>query len=208
MRVGEGRIRLEDIRMTWAGPEQHLCPRSDSPESISSQSREIRRSGQVRLSAWLQKQPALPGVCGWRLGMAAGREAASSTAVTRVLGVLCGASSALGRGSPSQLPFLPGCTIFENCKSCRNGSWGGTLDDFYIKGIYCAECRAGWYGGDCMSKCPARAGKRGRGRERRGRARAVLCFSRCSCTVISGEGTGRRGQTATFTAGKASFPVC
>ncbi|KAF1660023.1 Inactive serine protease PAMR1, partial [Aptenodytes patagonicus] len=44
----------------------------------------------------------------------------------------------------------PGCTIFENCKSCRNGSWGGTLDDFYIKGIYCEECRAGWYGGDCM----------------------------------------------------------
>ncbi|KAM6308289.1 inactive serine protease PAMR1 isoform 2-T2 [Aegotheles albertisi] len=44
----------------------------------------------------------------------------------------------------------PGCTIFENCKFCRNGSWGGTLDDFYIKGIYCAECRAGWYGGDCM----------------------------------------------------------
>ncbi|NXM64997.1 PAMR1 protease, partial [Illadopsis cleaveri] len=44
----------------------------------------------------------------------------------------------------------PGCTIFENCKSCRNGSWGGTLDDFYIKGMYCAECRAGWYGGDCM----------------------------------------------------------
>ncbi|KAM9238668.1 inactive serine protease PAMR1 isoform 2-T2 [Leptosomus discolor] len=45
----------------------------------------------------------------------------------------------------------PGCTIFENCKSCRNGSWGGTLDDFYIKGIYCAECRPGWYGGDCMT---------------------------------------------------------
>ncbi|XP_009471123.1 PREDICTED: inactive serine protease PAMR1 isoform X3 [Nipponia nippon] len=45
----------------------------------------------------------------------------------------------------------PGCTIFENCKSCRNGSWGGTLDDFYIKGMYCAECRAGWYGGDCMT---------------------------------------------------------
>ncbi|KAM9554996.1 inactive serine protease PAMR1 isoform 6-T6 [Guaruba guarouba] len=44
----------------------------------------------------------------------------------------------------------PGCTIFENCKSCRNGSWGGTLDDFYIKGIYCSACRAGWYGGDCM----------------------------------------------------------
>ncbi|XP_008496851.1 inactive serine protease PAMR1 isoform X3 [Calypte anna] len=45
----------------------------------------------------------------------------------------------------------PGCTIFENCKSCRNGSWGGKLDNFYIKGIYCAECRAGWYGGDCMT---------------------------------------------------------
>ncbi|XP_009893899.1 PREDICTED: inactive serine protease PAMR1 isoform X3 [Charadrius vociferus] len=45
----------------------------------------------------------------------------------------------------------PGCTIFENCKSCHNGSWGGTLDDFYIKGIYCAQCRAGWYGGDCMT---------------------------------------------------------
>ncbi|XP_061466758.1 inactive serine protease PAMR1 isoform X2 [Rhineura floridana] len=44
----------------------------------------------------------------------------------------------------------PGCMIFENCKSCRNGSWGGTLDNFYVKGIYCAECRAGWYGGDCM----------------------------------------------------------
>nr|XP_008267988.1 inactive serine protease PAMR1 isoform X1 [Oryctolagus cuniculus] len=44
----------------------------------------------------------------------------------------------------------PGCTIFENCKSCRNGSWGGTLDDFYVKGFYCAECHAGWYGGDCM----------------------------------------------------------
>ncbi|KAM8929375.1 inactive serine protease PAMR1 isoform 3-T3 [Lycaon pictus] len=44
----------------------------------------------------------------------------------------------------------PGCTIFENCKTCRNGSWGGTLDDFYVKGVYCAECRAGWYGGDCM----------------------------------------------------------
>ncbi|OCT81998.1 inactive serine protease PAMR1 [Xenopus laevis] len=44
----------------------------------------------------------------------------------------------------------PGCSIFENCKSCYNGSWGGTLDDFYIKGSYCSECRMGWYGGDCM----------------------------------------------------------
>uniref|UniRef100_A0A803WDV8 Inactive serine protease PAMR1 n=1 Tax=Ficedula albicollis TaxID=59894 RepID=A0A803WDV8_FICAL len=52
--------------------------------------------------------------------------------------------------SPNTVALFLGCTIFENCKSCRNGSWGGTLDDFYIKGIYCAECRAGWYGGDCM----------------------------------------------------------
>ncbi|KAM8938991.1 inactive serine protease PAMR1 [Pelodytes ibericus] len=44
----------------------------------------------------------------------------------------------------------PGCTIFENCKSCHNGSWGGTLDDFYVKGSYCSQCRIGWYGGDCM----------------------------------------------------------
>lgn len=63
--------------------------------------------------------------------------------------------------SPNSVAFLSGCTIFENCKSCRNGSWGGTLDDFYIKGMYCAECRAGWYGGDCMSKCPTGAGRGG-----------------------------------------------
>ncbi|XP_069479462.1 inactive serine protease PAMR1 isoform X2 [Ambystoma mexicanum] len=44
----------------------------------------------------------------------------------------------------------PGCTIFDNCKTCHNGSWGGRLDAFYIKGSYCAECRRGWYGGDCM----------------------------------------------------------
>ncbi|XP_063800223.1 inactive serine protease PAMR1 [Pseudophryne corroboree] len=44
----------------------------------------------------------------------------------------------------------PGCSIFENCKSCHNGSWGGMLDDFYVKGTYCSECRIGWYGGDCM----------------------------------------------------------
>ncbi|XP_061202801.1 inactive serine protease PAMR1 isoform X3 [Neopsephotus bourkii] len=55
----------------------------------------------------------------------------------------------------------PGCTIFENCKSCRNGSWGGTLDDFYIKGIYCAACRAGWYGGDCMRCGQVLRGSRG-----------------------------------------------
>ncbi|XP_020368554.2 inactive serine protease PAMR1 [Rhincodon typus] len=45
----------------------------------------------------------------------------------------------------------PGCIIFDNCKGCNNGSWG-TLDDFYIKGLYCSECHAGWSGGDCM-KC-------------------------------------------------------
>lgn len=67
--------------------------------------------------------------------------------------------------SSNTVALFLGCTIFENCKSCRNGSWGGTLDDFYIKGIYCAECRAGWYGGDCMSKCPTWAGRDVRGRE-------------------------------------------
>nr|XP_014347500.1 PREDICTED: inactive serine protease PAMR1 isoform X5 [Latimeria chalumnae] len=47
----------------------------------------------------------------------------------------------------------PGCSIFDNCKTCNNGSWGAILDDFYIKGTYCAECRGGWSGGDCLSKC-------------------------------------------------------
>ncbi|XP_078077349.1 inactive serine protease PAMR1 isoform X3 [Mustelus asterias] len=47
----------------------------------------------------------------------------------------------------------PGCIIFDNCKGCNNGSWG-TLDDFYIKGLYCSECHSGWSGGDCM-KCGA-----------------------------------------------------
>ncbi|XP_023773737.1 inactive serine protease PAMR1-like [Cyanistes caeruleus] len=88
----------------------------------------------------------------------------------------------------------PGCTIFENCKSCRNGSWGGTLDDFYIKGIYCAECRAGWYGGDCMSKCPTRAGRDVRDSEWWDRARAMLCLSSYSCTATLAKGTSRRRQ--------------
>lgn len=88
-----------------------------------------------------------------------------------------------------------GCTIFENCKSCRNGSWGGTLDDFYIKGIYCAECRAGWYGGDCMSKCPAQTGRDGRDREWWDRARATLCLSSYSCKATLAKGTSRRRQT-------------
>uniref|UniRef100_A0A674DI29 Inactive serine protease PAMR1 n=1 Tax=Salmo trutta TaxID=8032 RepID=A0A674DI29_SALTR len=45
----------------------------------------------------------------------------------------------------------PGCSIFENCKRCNNGTWG-PRDDFYVKGKYCAECRPGWSGGDCL-KC-------------------------------------------------------
>ncbi|XP_028307229.1 inactive serine protease PAMR1 isoform X2 [Gouania willdenowi] len=45
----------------------------------------------------------------------------------------------------------PGCSIFENCKRCNNGTWG-PRDNFFITGQYCAECRPGWSGGDCM-KC-------------------------------------------------------
>ncbi|XP_064785805.1 inactive serine protease PAMR1-like isoform X2 [Oncorhynchus masou masou] len=45
----------------------------------------------------------------------------------------------------------PGCSIFENCKRCNNGTWG-PRDDFFVKGKYCAECRPGWSGGDCL-KC-------------------------------------------------------
>ncbi|XP_037308316.2 inactive serine protease PAMR1 [Pungitius pungitius] len=45
----------------------------------------------------------------------------------------------------------PGCSIFENCKRCNNGTWS-PRDDFFVKGKYCAECRPGWSGGDCM-KC-------------------------------------------------------
>lgn len=97
--------------------------------------------------------------------------------------------------SSNAVALLSGCTIFENCKSCRNGSWGGTLDNFYIKGIYCAECRAGWYGGDCMSKCPTWAGKHVGDREWWDRARVMLCFSSYPCTVTLAKVTGRRGQT-------------
>ncbi|XP_043938591.1 inactive serine protease PAMR1 isoform X2 [Protopterus annectens] len=43
-----------------------------------------------------------------------------------------------------------GCSVFENCKACHNGTWGASLDDFYVKGSYCSECRAGWFRGDCM----------------------------------------------------------
>ncbi|KAJ8390944.1 hypothetical protein AAFF_G00098640 [Aldrovandia affinis] len=45
----------------------------------------------------------------------------------------------------------PGCSIFENCRRCNNGTWGAK-DDFFIRGKYCTECRPGWTGGDCM-KC-------------------------------------------------------
>ncbi|XP_076126606.1 inactive serine protease PAMR1 isoform X2 [Alosa pseudoharengus] len=45
----------------------------------------------------------------------------------------------------------PGCSIFENCKRCYNGTWG-PRDDFFIRGKYCSECRPGWSGGDCL-KC-------------------------------------------------------
>ncbi|XP_015231194.1 PREDICTED: inactive serine protease PAMR1 isoform X1 [Cyprinodon variegatus] len=45
----------------------------------------------------------------------------------------------------------PGCSIFENCKRCNNGTWG-PKDNFFVDGQYCAECRPGWSGGDCM-KC-------------------------------------------------------
>uniref|UniRef100_A0A673LIR5 Inactive serine protease PAMR1 n=1 Tax=Sinocyclocheilus rhinocerous TaxID=307959 RepID=A0A673LIR5_9TELE len=44
----------------------------------------------------------------------------------------------------------PGCSIFENCKRCNNGTWG-PRDDFFVKGKYCAECRPGWSGGDCLT---------------------------------------------------------
>lgn len=46
---------------------------------------------------------------------------------------------------------LSGCSIFENCRRCNNGTWG-PRDDFFINGQYCAECRPGWSGGDCMSE--------------------------------------------------------
>ncbi|XP_067292919.1 inactive serine protease PAMR1 isoform X2 [Pseudorasbora parva] len=44
----------------------------------------------------------------------------------------------------------PGCSIFENCKRCNNGTWS-PRDDFFVKGQYCAECRPGWSGGDCLT---------------------------------------------------------
>ncbi|KAM6943554.1 LOW QUALITY PROTEIN: inactive serine protease PAMR1 [Xenentodon cancila] len=45
----------------------------------------------------------------------------------------------------------PGCSLFENCKTCHNGTWRAN-DDFFVNGKYCSECRQGWSGGDCK-KC-------------------------------------------------------
>ncbi|XP_023261050.1 uncharacterized protein LOC111654319 [Seriola lalandi dorsalis] len=44
----------------------------------------------------------------------------------------------------------PGCSLFENCKSCHNGTWKAN-DDFFVNGKYCTECRQGWSGGDCKT---------------------------------------------------------
>ncbi|XP_029354530.1 inactive serine protease PAMR1 [Echeneis naucrates] len=44
--------------------------------------------------------------------------------------------------------YHPGCSLFENCKICHNGTWKAN-DDFFINGKYCTECRQGWSGGDC-----------------------------------------------------------
>ncbi|RXN26459.1 inactive serine protease PAMR1-like protein [Labeo rohita] len=43
-----------------------------------------------------------------------------------------------------------GCSIFDNCKTCNNGTWQAK-DDFYIRGMYCTSCRRGWSGGDCLT---------------------------------------------------------
>ncbi|XP_039988547.1 uncharacterized protein si:ch211-102l7.3 isoform X2 [Xiphias gladius] len=44
----------------------------------------------------------------------------------------------------------PGCSLFENCKTCHNGTWRAN-DDFFVNGKYCTECRQGWSGGDCKT---------------------------------------------------------
>ncbi|XP_029281336.1 inactive serine protease PAMR1-like [Cottoperca gobio] len=44
----------------------------------------------------------------------------------------------------------PGCSLFENCKACHNGTWKAN-DDFFVNGKYCTECRQGWSGGDCKT---------------------------------------------------------
>ncbi|XP_055770358.1 inactive serine protease PAMR1-like [Salvelinus fontinalis] len=44
----------------------------------------------------------------------------------------------------------PGCSLFENCKTCHNGTWEAK-DDFFIRGRFCTDCRQGWAGGDCKT---------------------------------------------------------
>ncbi|XP_035020898.1 inactive serine protease PAMR1 isoform X2 [Hippoglossus stenolepis] len=44
----------------------------------------------------------------------------------------------------------PGCSLFENCKTCHNGTWRAN-DDFFVNGKFCTECRQGWSGGDCKT---------------------------------------------------------
>uniref|UniRef100_A0A667Z448 Inactive serine protease PAMR1 n=1 Tax=Myripristis murdjan TaxID=586833 RepID=A0A667Z448_9TELE len=44
----------------------------------------------------------------------------------------------------------PGCSLFENCKTCHNGTWQAN-DDFFVNGRFCTECRQGWSGGDCRT---------------------------------------------------------
>ncbi|KAM9367021.1 inactive serine protease PAMR1 [Symphorus nematophorus] len=46
--------------------------------------------------------------------------------------------------------YHPGCSLFENCKTCHNGTWKAN-DDFFVNGKYCTECRQGWSGGDCKT---------------------------------------------------------
>lgn len=53
--------------------------------------------------------------------------------------------------------MFTGCSVFENCKTCNNGTWQAQ-DDFYIREQYCTDCRQGWSGGDCMSKFGCRLG--------------------------------------------------
>uniref|UniRef100_A0A672G6C7 Si:ch211-102l7.3 n=1 Tax=Salarias fasciatus TaxID=181472 RepID=A0A672G6C7_SALFA len=46
--------------------------------------------------------------------------------------------------------YHPGCSLFENCKTCHNGTWKAN-DDFFVNGKFCTECRQGWSGGDCRT---------------------------------------------------------
>ncbi|XP_062249091.1 inactive serine protease PAMR1-like [Platichthys flesus] len=50
----------------------------------------------------------------------------------------------------ASLRLLQSCSLFENCKTCHNGTWRAN-DDFFIDGKFCTECRQGWSGGDCKT---------------------------------------------------------